>query len=343
VSIEFVSLYEIRVPFRDPMVTRDGTHTERRSILVKVSDGTLVGWGEAAAFPSGRFGTADDAWDALQSLDPNALPRVPIASAAVQAARADLESRRAGIPLHRFLGGRQRPVGARHTVGLVNDLPEMILRIEGMISRGIRAIKVKVTPDTDIEPVLGLRAAFPQLDIAVDANGSYEDPYDIAFDALDHLGVSVIDQPFPAEALDAHAALRARPLTMRVCLDESISSVASAVTAMAAHAADIVSVKVGRMGLEAARSILASARATGTGFKVGGTFDTAIGRRHLLAFATLAGVTDAEVAPPAGYLAADVADYPPLEDGTVTPDDAPGIGVEPDMGRVEELLVRSRE
>jgi O-succinylbenzoate synthase len=343
VSIEFVSLYEIRVPFRDPLVTRDGTHSDRRSILVRLSDGTHAGWGEAAAFPSGRFGTADEAWDALVSFDPNTLPPVPIASAAVQAARADLEARRAGVPLHRFLGGRRRAVAARHTVGLVDDLPSMINRVQGIMTGGVRTIKVKVTPDADIEPVLGLRAAFPQLDIAVDANGSYDDPYDIAFDALDHLGVSVIDQPFPPDALDAHAALRRRSLTMRVCLDESIVSVASAVTAMASHAADIVSVKVGRMGFEASRAILASARATGTGFKVGGTFDTAIGRRHLLAFATLAGVTDAEVAPPSGYLAADVAEYPSLEDGTVTPDDAPGIGVEPDMARVGELLVRKRD
>jgi O-succinylbenzoate synthase len=343
VSIEFVSLYEIRVPFRDPLVTRDGTHSDRRSILVRLSDGTHAGWGEAAAFPSGRFGTADEAWDALVSFDPNTLPPVPIASAAVQAARADLEARRAGVPLHRFLGGRRRAVAARHTVGLVDDLPSMINRVQGIMTGGVRTIKVKVTPDADIEPVLGLRAAFPQLDIAVDANGSYDDPYDIAFDALDHLGVSVIDQPFPPDALDAHAALRRRSLTMRVCLDESIVSVASAVTAMASHAADIVSVKVGRMGFEASRAILASARATGTGFKVGGTFDTAIGRRHLLAFATLAGVTDAEVAPPSGYLAADVAEYPSLEDGTVTPDDAPGIGVEPDMARVEELVVRKRD
>lgn len=342
-SIEFVSLYEIRVPFRDPLVTGDGTHTDRRSILVRVSDGTHAGWGEAAAFPSGRFGTADEAWDALQALEPNTVSAVPIASAAMQAARADLEARRAGVPLHRFLGGRRRTVAARHTVGLVDDLRSVLRRLEGLVDEGVRNIKVKVTPGADIEPVLGLRAAFPQLDIAVDANGSYDDPNDIAFDALDHLGVSVIDQPFPADALDAHAALRRRPLAMRVCLDESIASVASAVTAMAAHAADIVSVKVGRMGLKASRAILASARATGTGFKVGGTFDTAVGRRHLLAFATLAGVTDAEVAPPSGYLAADVAEYPPLEDGTVTPDDAPGIGVEPEMERVEELLVRKRD
>lgn len=338
-----MSLYEIRVPFRDPLVTREGTHAERRSILVRVSDGTHTGWGEAAAFPSGRFGSADEAWEALQSVDPDRHPPVPIAAAALQAARADLAARRDGLPLFRYNGGRRKRVTARHTVGLVYDLPSVMERLEALVEGGARSIKVKITPGADIEPVLGLRAAFPDLDIAVDANGSYEDPDDIAFDALDHLGVSAIDQPFPADALEAHAALRRRPLSMRVCLDETITSVAAAVTAMAAHAADTVSVKVGRMGFDASRAILASARATGTGFKVGGTFDTAVGRHHLLAFSTLAGVTDAEVGPPVGYLAADIADYPSLEDGAVLPIDAPGIGVDPDMARVEELLVRSRE
>jgi L-alanine-DL-glutamate epimerase-like enolase superfamily enzyme len=90
---------------------------------------------------------------------------------------------------------------------------------------------------------------------------------------------------------------------------------------------------------ETAHAILASARTVGVAVKAGGTFDTAIGRRHLLAFATLTGVSDAEAAPPSTCLAADVADYPPLSDGMVTPDYRPGIGVEPDTERLEELEI----
>lgn len=336
---ETITLHEIRVRFREPLVTRDGTFDERRSVLVSITGEGHTGWGEAAAFPSGRWGTADDAWDALTSMDPGHLHRVPIAAAAMQAARADLAARLAGESLHHHLGGKRRRVRARHTLGLAQDSDRAVAAAARVVDAGISAIKVKITPEADVEPILALRATFRDLDIAVDANAGYTDPEDIVFDALDHLGVSTIDQPFPADDLESHAALRRR-LDAAICLDETITSVAPAIAALAAHAADILSVKIGRLGLAAARAILASTRTTGAGFKVGGTFDTAIGRRHLLAFATLTGVTDAEVSPPAGYLDGDVADYPALDDGAVTPDEAPGIGVDPDPERLEALLVR---
>lgn len=338
---ETIGLREIRVPFLEPLVTADGRFTERRSVLVSVSKDGHTGWGEAAAFPSARWGTADDAWDSIVAMEPGRLPHQPIAAAAVQAARSDAEARRRAMPLHQHLGGRRRRVVARHSLGLPAGSRALVDRVDRLVASGIAAVKVKVRPGTDVEPILALRAAHPTLDIGVDANGGYDDPEDIVFDAFDHLGVSTVDQPFPTDDLSAHAALRRRPLALRVCLDESITSVAAAVTALAARAADLVSVKVGRLGLEAARAVLASARTTGTGFKVGGTFDTAIGRRHLLAFATLPGITDAEVSPPSGYLSADVADYPPLVDGTVTPDEAAGIGVDPDPDRLAELEVRA--
>lgn len=338
---ETITLTEIRVPFRSPLVTREATYTERRSIIVAVSAESHTGWGEAPAFPSGRWGTADDAWESLLDMAPDQLPAVPIAGAALQAARADLAARQAGVPLHALLKAKRRPVVARHTVGLGTDLTATLDQIGHAVDRGIRAIKVKVSPGVDVEPILSIRASFRDLDIAVDANTGYRDPLDPVFDALDHLGVSAIDQPFPADDLGAHAALRQRGLSMKVGLDESISSTAAAVTAIAAKAADVVSVKVNRMGLEAAKAVLASARTTGTGFKVGGTFDTSIGRRHLLAFATHSGVDDAEIGPPEGYLAADIATYPPLTDGTVTPDDAPGIGADPDPAAMAELTLRT--
>jgi L-alanine-DL-glutamate epimerase-like enolase superfamily enzyme len=79
----------------------------------------------------------------------------------------------------------------------------------------------------------------------------------------------------------------------------------------------------------------------GVAVKAGGTFDSAIGRHHVLAFATLAGVTDAEAGPPSGYLIDPIAFYPEFSAGTITPVDAPGIGIDPDPQRLETASVRS--
>lgn len=336
-----LTLVEVALRFREPLGTADGEYEERRSILVGIDRDGVTGWGEAPSFPSGRWGTAEAAWDAL--VDPEVaaggLPTPPIAAAAVQAARVDAEARLDGIPLHHHLGGITRPVTARHTLGLFDHPDDLVDRVAGLVRQGIASFKVKVRPGWDVDYVAAVRRAFPRIDLSVDANGSYHDPGDTVFDAFAESRVDLVEQPFRADDLDAHVALRERR-TVPVCVDETIRSVADARHVIAAGAADVISVKANRLGLAATMQILALAAGSGVGIKVGGTFDTAIGRRHLLAIATLDGVVDAEVSPPEGYLESDVAAYPPLIAGTVTPEAHPGIGVDPDPDLVELVEVR---
>jgi L-alanine-DL-glutamate epimerase-like enolase superfamily enzyme len=126
-----------------------------------------------------------------------------------------------------------------------------------------------------------------------------------------------------------------------VCLDESITNVADVRHAVAAQAADQVAVKLNRLGLDALLEILELTARSRVGVQLGGTFDTSIGRRHLLAASGLPGVVDAAVGPPSAYLDMDLAPYPGLVNGSVQPDDAPGIGVEPDTGHLDALAIRS--
>lgn len=339
--IERLHLHEVELRFAEPLVTPDGAFSSRRSILVGAEARNHIGWGEAPAFPSRRWGTSEAAWAALESADAmhgdSLLP--PIASAALQAARADLEARLAGLPMHRFLGAGTRRVVARHTLGLVADPEDLVERVANLTRSGIKAIKVKIGPGRDVEPVGAVRNAFPSIDLAVDANGTYRSPSDPVFERLAEARVNLIEQPFPAHDLAAHAELRRRGL-VAVALDEAIHSVGDVRQILRAQAADVLSVKVNRLGLEASRAILQLAQAEGIKVKVGGTFDSAIGRRMLLAFSMLDGVIDAEIAPPLGYLDADVADYPALSGGEVSPDESPGIGVVPDRVRLAHLEIR---
>ena len=334
-------LHEVALRFTEPLVTSDGSFDERRSVLVAIERDGITGWGEAPAFPSGRWGTADAAWDALadSAVAAGGLPLPPIALAAVEAARADLEARFAGVPLHLHLGGRAHPITARHTLGLFDSPGDLVERVAGLVEGGITSFKVKVRPGWDVEYLTAVRRRFPRIDLSVDANGSYHDPKDPVFDAFRETGVDLVEQPFRPGDLAAHAALRARR-TVPVCVDETIRSVADARHVLAANAADVLAVKANRLGLSATLQIIAMATEAGIGVKVGGTFDCAIGRRHLLAIATLEGVVDAEVAPPTGYLSADVASYPPLIVGTVTPDRLPGIGADPDPELLDAVELR---
>lgn len=334
-------LWEIEVPFRRPLRTATGELTLRHSVIVAVHRDGAVGWAEAPGFPSGRFGTAADAFDDLS--DPSGwvgdLPNVPIASAALQAARADAVARSVHVPLHHHLGSEGGPVIARHPIG-VQSPAEVEPEATWLRTHGIVAVKVKIAPGKDAGTIEALRRAAPALDIGVDANATYTDPDDPVFDELDRLEVSFIEQPFAPDDLEAHAELRRR-VRMAVCLDESISNIASVRQAIAIGAADQIAVKLNRLGLDAFDRIRRLCAPGGIGIQIGGTFDTSIGRRHLLAAAGLPGVVDAAVGPPAAYLETELAPYPPLRDGMVTPDDAPGIGVEPDVTMLDDIALRA--
>ncbi|MBI5156701.1 MAG: hypothetical protein HZA58_01665 [Acidimicrobiia bacterium] len=338
-------LCDVAVAFRHPLTTADGTYPMRHSVLVGFEHDGVTGWGEAAAFPSGRWGTIDQAWDALVSCDPEGRSDMPLADAALQAAHRDHAARLQGTALYRALGGRPGGITARLTVGLVDEPADLVRRVTELVATGARAVKLKIGPGRDTTHVAAVRAEFPALALSVDANGAYPDPDDPVFATLDRLGVDVIEQPLPPGDLAGCARLRTR-LEARICVDEDLRAVSDAMRVVDADAADVLAVKSMRLGYEASLQILERCRAEGVGVKAGGTFDTAIGRHHVLAFATLDGVVDAEAGPPAAYLVDPLGDYPGFVDGTITPIEAPGIGITPDPGgiaaAVRSLTVEAR-
>jgi L-alanine-DL-glutamate epimerase-like enolase superfamily enzyme len=127
---------------------------------------------------------------------------------------------------------------------------------------------------------------------------------------------------------------------MSVCVDEAITSEGEASRIIASGAADVLAVKLNRHGLSSFGRIRTAATKHGLGIRIGGTFDTAIGRLHLLAASGLPGVTDAAVGPPSAYLASDVAEYPTLAAGRVAPRPLPGIGTNPNDEALSRVEVR---
>jgi O-succinylbenzoate synthase len=335
-------LHDVALEFRNPLITTEGTYPVRRSVLVGFESEGITGWGEAAAFPSGRWGTVDEAWEALASADARRVAAVPLASAAWQAARRDHDARQRALPLATALGGEVRPVRARLTTGLADTPEGMVREVNTLVDAGATAVKIKVAPGRDIAPIAAVRECHPHLAISVDANGAYTDPDDPVFPALDALGVDLIEQPLAPGDLSGCARLRTR-IAAQVCLDEEVRSLADAERVLAADAAGVLTLKVMRLGYDTSLGILTRCREAGVGVKAGGTFDSAVGRHHVLAFATLEGMVDAEAGPPSGYLVDALAPYPEFAGGTITPFSAPGIGMEPDPERLAAARVRTLE
>jgi O-succinylbenzoate synthase len=132
--------------------------------------------------------------------------------------------------------------------------------------------------------------------------------------------------------LHEHAALRAESATP-LCLDESITDLASAQTALNAGACDAISVKPSRLGgLDATLHVLELCAQAGIGALAGGMLETGIGRAALLAIAartecTLTGdlsASDRYFGPDG-----DITEPFVLVDGQIAVPDGPGLGVAP--------------
>jgi O-succinylbenzoate synthase len=346
------------------------TSSHRKSyldhILVRVTtpDG-LIGWGECAS-PSGPFycgETTQTCWYVLHDhLGPALLGREwqhPAEAATMMAhvsgnnfARAGLEmacwdlyGKSRGRSLSDVLGVTSQFVDAGVSLGIEAGVDALLEQVRSHVDEGYRRVKLKIRPGWDVEPVRHVREAFPDLALQVDANTAYTRDDVAHLAGLDPFGLLMIEQPFAAEDLLTHAALRKRIHTP-VCLDESITSLAALRTAMHLKACSVVNIKVSRLGgIGAARSVHDECRANGVPVWCGGMHEFGIGRAANLAVAGLPGfVLPSDVSGSAKYYARDVV-VPEIvaSDGRVAVPQAPGIGVEVDEGFVERCTRRMVE
>jgi O-succinylbenzoate synthase len=323
--VRAVELYRVELRFRRPVRTAHGTVEGRRPLLVRVlgEDGE-EGWGECAAEdrPGYWHEWADGCESVLRGIEvaevtTETIPAVdgwPMASAALECAVLDALCRRAGISLASWLGGVRSAVDATLTLGL-DDPPE---------AGAYRHVKLKVGPGAtpDLSPFAGVV-------VSADANGSLGPT---GFRTLAGLGLHHVEQPLPADDFEGHAELRREVPGLPIALDESIRSVADVERAAAADAADIVVIKPGRLGgLRAARAAHDAAVAAGLRGKVGGMWDTGIGRAAALAVASLPGCTVApDLSAADRYWVRDVVAEPAAldADGRLAVPGGPGLGID---------------
>jgi len=289
------------LPLVAPFATATGTETVREVLLVRARDGEgHEGWGEcgALAVPTYTGEWVDGAEAVLRRFllpaalagRPAGVVGHPMAGAALEAALLDLRLAAAGQDLPGWLGAVRDRVPAGVAVGVAPSVDALLEEVSGHVAAGYRRVKLKVRPGWDVEPVRAVRSAWPDLPVGVDANGSYR-AGDEALAALDGLGLVEIEQPLPAADLVGSASTAAR-LRTPVCLDESVTSVATLETALALGALDHLNLKPARVGgLAAALDVLARAREAGVPVWVGGMLATGVAKAVDVALAALPGVT----------------------------------------------------
>ena len=365
--LESIALREIRLPLREPFRISSGVCTERRIALLELTDASgAVAWSECVAGEEPNYSseTIDTAWLAIREwLAPRVLgARIDapesvhgilerdiaghnMAKAAIEMGCWALAASMAEVPLARLLGGTRDRVATGISIGIQAGPDALVTRARRAVADGYRKIKVKICPGADVEYVAAVREALgSELSLMADANSAYrlEDADHLA--RLDTFGLLMIEQPLGRDDLVRHARLQQR-LQTPICLDESITDADRCEDMIALGAGRIVNIKPGRVGgFTVARRIHDICLANGIPVWCGGMLESGIGRAHNVALASLPNFSlPGDLSPSARYWERDIVspEWTMDGDGLVpVPLDGPGIGVAPDIDRMDDLTVR---
>ena len=363
VTVRAIELREVALPLVRPFRTSFGEERDKRAILVRVVSEEAEGWGECVASSEPRYSEEwlEGAWAVLsRHLCPALLrsPRVDrpesvgvtlswirghrMAKASLEAAALDAWLRNRGKRLADFLGAVRDRVPCGVSVGIAPSVDALLEEVQGYLARGYRRVKLKIEPGWDAAAIREVRTALPETPLSVDANAAYSLSDLPVFEALDELGLVMIEQPLHHEDLLNHAKLQAR-LQTPICLDESIRSAADAAAAIDIGACRVINIKPARVGgiLEGKR-VHDVAKDRGVPVWIGGMLETGIGRAPNIALAAMEGVTmPGDTSASERYFKEDLTEPFVVEpDGTMAVPKEPGIGVEPLAQRVQTCTVR---
>ena len=361
-------LHHIDLPMVAPFTTSFGTETSKQTFLVEaVLDtpaGTVTGWGECVAQTdpvySAEFltGAAEviRCWLAPALLAQDALRAEAVAEhlrpivgnrmakAAVEMAVLDAQLRAQDLSFADYLGVVRTSVPSGVSVGLQDDLLDLIDVVGGYLDAGYARIKLKIKPDHDLQLVAAVRAEFgDDVPLQVDANAAYTLADAAHLRRLDDYGLLLVEQPLAEDDIRQHAQL-ARLMATPICLDESIVSAESTADAIALGATSVINIKPGRVGgyLEA-RRIHDIARAHGVAVWCGGMVETGIGRAANVALAALGGFTlPGDNSGSDRFFPHDIVTEPILmHDGVVDVPTGPGFGADVDRDALAAVTIRT--
>lgn len=360
-TVAAVEAFRVSLPLVHTFQTSSHRKSHLEHIVVRVTDADgAAGWGEIAS-PSDPYyspETVDTCWMVLRRYLAPALAGAAwehpaeagaawarirghhFAKAGLDVACWDLWTRRSQTPLAAALGGTRPEIPAGVSLGIEPTIDELLAQVARHVGDGYGRVKLKIAPGWDVEPVRAVRAAYPDLQLQVDANGVYPETPEVLtlLRELDGYGLLLVEQPYAPGALAAHARLAAA-IGTPVCLDESIDDLDQLDTAITLHAGSVLNIKVSRMGgLTPARA--AHDRAVAAGWRVwcGGMHEFGIGRAANVAIASLPGFTlPSDVSGSDKYYAHDIV-TPPIHAhaGQVPVPTTPGLGHE-----VNESMIRS--
>jgi O-succinylbenzoate synthase len=367
INVSRIRLREIRLPLKEPFRISSGVISDRRILLLELTDASGAStWSECVAGESPNYTpeTIDTAWTAItQWVAPRVLGTAfaqpgevhtaldkdfrghNMAKAAVEMGMWGLAAEMARLPLSRFIGGTRTSIATGISLGIERTPEALVAKARAAVAEGYRKVKIKIMPGSDVQFVRAAREELgPAAPLMADANNAYTLDDIEPLVKLDGLDLMMIEQPLAWDDIVRHAELQRR-LETPVCLDESITSLDRAIDMHTLGSGRIIIIKPGRVGgFGPSIAIHDFCEQHGIPVWCGGMFESGVGRAYNVALASLSNFTKpGDVSPSARYWERDIVTPEwTMDAGMVrVPLDRPGLGVDVDRDRVENLTVRT--
>ncbi len=327
----------LNVRTRHPFIIARGGQSDYRTIWVRLIDRDgLEGWGEAA--PSRIYGESTETvlaalqayaehlppdpllledterhWDTLLKLNPSA-------RGALSSALHDLAGKRMGVPVYQLWGlNPAKAPQSTFTIGI--DTAEKI-RTKVLEAESYPILKIKLGTDRDHEILQTIRAVTDK-ELRVDANTGWTVKRAIRMlPVLEEFGVTVLEQPLPADDLDGLATVT-RAARIPVIADESCLT--SADIPRLVGKVDGINIKLAKCGsLREALRMIAIARAHQMMVMVGCMIETSIAITAAAHFTPLVDIVDLDGA---ALLSNDPFVGATIDGGQVRLPSGPGLGL----------------
>jgi len=367
--IDAIELFRVSMPMKSVWRTAFGEESAIDSVFVRLLANGVEGWGETAPYRLPHYSPewAKAAFELMRdALAPQLVGREVESGAELQRllrvfkgnhfAKAGLDNawwdaaaQQAGQPLWRYIGGTGPAATVGADIAVMENIDDLIATIGVSLQAGFERVKLKFRPGWGLEMVRQVREAFPKAVLHVDCNSGFTLEDLPMFEALDKLGLAMIEQPLAHDDLIDHARLQSR-LRTPLCLDESITSLDRARKAIDIKACGWINLKPGRVGgLTPAIAIHDYCAERNIPCWVGGMLESAVGQGPALALATLPNISyPSDVFPSDRFYEQDVSEPEVVLSGPsqITAPDAPGHGFRPVPRRlsrctVERALVRA--
>lgn len=247
----------------------------------------------------------------------------------VDMALYDLVSRKAGVPLYHFLGGFRDSIPTSITIGIL-PLDETLNRAAQFIHQGFTILKVKGGDvlEEDIEKMLKIREAYPEVVLRFDGNQGYSVEESIAFvNKTSEIGIEIFEQPVRIKSGDKLGRVT-HQVHIPVMADESLKTLDDAFLLAQNEHIDMVNIKLMKVGgILEAKHINSVAKSAGLEAMVGCIDECSLGISAGLHFALSR--PNIQFADLDGHL--DIFNDPfkdifRLENGILYPSDEPGLG-----------------